>query len=63
MYRCVDCDCIFEEPIIQKFSYEEFYGVASMFDTSTPLEIKVCPNCNSDVLEIIENNGDDEDDE
>ena len=47
MYRCTDCDCIFEEPIVQKFSYEEFYGVASMFDTSTPLEIKVCPNCNS----------------
>lgn len=51
MYRCVDCDCIFEEPIVQRMSYEDFYGVSSMFDTSTPMELNVCPNCSSEYIE------------
>lgn len=64
MYRCGDCDCIFEEPIVQKMSFEDFYGVSSMFDTSTPMELNVCPNCSSDCLEVLEEeNGDDENDE
>ena len=64
MYKCGDCVCIFEEPIVQKMRYEDFYGVSSMFDTSTPMELNVCPNCSSDYLEILEEeNGDDEYDE
>ena len=63
MYRCGDCGCIFEEPIVQKMSFEDFYGVSSMFDTSTPMELNVCPNCSSDYLEVLEEDGEDEYDE
>lgn len=54
MYRCLDCEHIFEQPKIKKTSFEAEYGIACMFDNCTPLEIKLCPHCQSPEMESVE---------
>lgn len=53
--RCNECGSLFEEPRIYKTSYEAYYGVACDFSNSTPLELRLCPECGeSDIEEINE---------
>ena len=51
IYKCEDCKCQFEEPVIIYTTYESFYGISDMFLDSTKLELKVCPNCISENIE------------
>ena len=51
MFKCDNCDSIFETPSIYHTSYEEYYGVGHLFSNSTPLELEVCPCCGEDSFE------------
>ena len=48
MYRCNKCQFEFEEPEIEKTSYEAYYGVCCQFSNSTPLTLYKCPTCNEE---------------
>lgn len=50
-YVCNNCKKEFFEFKKIKTTYESYYGVASEFPNSTPLELKVCPFCDSDDIE------------
>ena len=54
MYRCCNCGEIFDEPIKEKESYENYYGVASMFSNYNYFTLEACPYCGSDDIEEVE---------
>lgn len=47
---CNECKHKFEQP--KEISAEEFYGVSDLFDYSCGEKIKVCPNCESNDIEV-----------
>ena len=51
MYKCRDCEEIFEEPHEHETTWEKFYGVSGMFPDSHRLTIYECPRCGSDQIE------------
>ena len=53
-YRCLNCGAKFDEPHIIKTSYEAYYGVASMFPSHTPCSLDVCPCCDDEELEELD---------
>ena len=48
MYMCNNCKYKFEQPEELITTYESFYGISSLFESSTMLEMSVCPNCEDD---------------
>lgn len=54
MYRCSICKKKFEEPKKINTTYESYYGVASDFQSYTPLTLEVCPFCSCEEINEIE---------
>lgn len=54
MYRCNECKHKFGQA--KEISAEEFYGVSDLFDYSCGEKIKVCPNCESNDIEVEDEN-------
>lgn len=53
MFKCNSCDRTFEEPVIEKTTYESLYGVASQFPNGNSVEIERCPYCDSDDIDAL----------
>jgi len=54
MYKCWNCNKEFDEPEIEKTSYEDLYGIDDGLSRN-PIDLEVCPYCKSDqVFEIEE---------
>ena len=51
---CKKCKKNFNEPHYKRTSYEDEYGVGSMFPNKTYLAIEICPYCKSDDIEEYE---------
>lgn len=51
MYYCMNCKNEFEEPKIEKTTYEEFYGVENEFAEHHSMNLEVCPYCGADEFE------------
>lgn len=62
MFRCLNCDKKFDEPIEIETTYENYYGVSSMFGNLTPLTLHVCPYCESDEFGECDEDDEEEDD-
>lgn len=54
MYECNDCGRSFDELISIKTSYENYYGVGSLFGNHHSLYLDVCPYCKSEEWEVVE---------
>lgn len=59
-YRCLNCGHVFEEFKEVHTTYEAYNGVADLFGSSHPLTLYVCPNCNDEDIDEVEEE-DDED--
>lgn len=53
MYRCINCERTFEEPIYEDVSYEDYCGVGSEFPRAGHhyFTLTQCPFCYSDDIE------------
>ena len=52
MWICDNCGAEFDEPEQEQESYENYYGVSSMFSDRHYFTLQVCPNCGSeDIIE------------
>lgn len=49
MYKCNNCDCIFEKP--RKVDMETYYGVYSDFGNTYGNMINLCPECEDNDIE------------
>ena len=58
MWICDNCGAEFDEPEQEQESYENYYGVASMFSDRHYFTLQVCPNCGSE--DIVEEDDEDE---
>lgn len=54
MYYCEDCKNEFDEPEIEKTTYEDFYEIASMFPNKNEMILEKCPHCGSENIEDME---------
>lgn len=59
-YKCLNCKKKFYQPHIIRTSYEDYYGVDTLFRSRTSLDLEVCPYCNDEELEELEDYDDDE---
>ena len=50
MFRCSECGSIFSEPESRTYCYEDYCGVASMFEDRHSGYYDVCPYCGSEEL-------------
>lgn len=48
MWYCENCKEEFEKPIEKEITFEEYYGVDHLFQSSHKTKIMVCPCCESD---------------
>ena len=48
MWVCDNCGAMFDEPELEKDTYENYFGVSSMFTNSHSMTIEVCPSCGSE---------------
>lgn len=51
MYKCNNCNEVFEEPL--KVSAELFYGVADEFDYSYSEKVEICPYCKNNDFKLV----------
>lgn len=51
MYRCLNCEELFEEPETKNIIAEEYLGVSHLLQGYTRMNIDVCPCCNDEDLE------------
>ena len=51
MYKCECCGKYFAEPEIKKNTYENYFGVSAMFSSSNSFNMPVCPYCESDQID------------
>lgn len=51
MYYCENCKSEFEEPIKEKTSFENYYGVDHLFSDSHDFTLEKCPHCGSEEIE------------
>lgn len=64
MWKCDNCRRTFEEPEECETTYEDMYGVAGQFGSSTPCTVYVCPYCGDDgYLEELEDEEEIEDED
>lgn len=54
MYRCNNCNEMFEEPETKNLIAEEYLGVSHLLQGCTRMDINICPCCNDDDLEELE---------
>lgn len=52
MYKCNNCDCVFEELTNIETTYEKYYGLEA--DYYTYLTLELCPHCGDDDIEEVE---------
>lgn len=45
MYKCFNCNNIFDEPDFYRTTCEDYYGVGSMFNDRHSMKVEVCPYC------------------
>ena len=57
MYRCNNCNEMFEEPDTKNIVAEEYLGVSHLLQGSTRLDINICPCCNDEDIEELEQCG------
>ena len=48
MFRCFNCNVVFEEPEYEEICLEHYYGVGSMFSNYHYSSICICPYCGSE---------------
>ena len=48
MWVCDNCGAMFDEPELEKDTYENYYGVSGMFPNSHSMTLEVCPCCGSE---------------
>lgn len=48
MWVCDNCGAMFDEPELEKDTYENYFGVSSMFSNSHSMTLEVCPSCGSE---------------
>ena len=53
MYKCNNCGCEFDDPIVIKTSYESYFGVGGLFPNHNYLEYLACPCCKDDDFEEV----------
>lgn len=64
MYKCKECDEIFEEPEYETLCMEDYCGVSSMFPDRHYKTVATCPRCGAFVdLETDFYYGDEEDED
>ena len=63
MYRCLNCGEVFEEADEMYTTYEAYYGVSSDFPNRTPLRLEVCPRCESEDIDEVDDVYEDEEEE
>lgn len=61
MFRCFNCGKQFDEPKELQTTYESYYGVSDNFGNSTIITLKVCPHCECDIIDEMEEAVEDED--
>lgn len=49
MYKCPECDAIFEEPVYETVCFEELYGVLSEFPDRHYGMLASCPECGTSI--------------
>ena len=54
MYKCNNCRSEFEEPATKNVIAEDYLGISNLFQSSTRMDIHLCPNCNDDEIEELE---------
>ena len=54
MYYCENCREEFDEPRIEKTTYEDFYEIGAEFPNKTEMNLEKCPYCGSDEFEEME---------
>lgn len=57
MYKCKNCRSEFEEPATKNVAAEEYLGIGNLFPNETRLDVYLCPNCNDDDIEVLEQCG------
>ena len=48
MFKCSDCERVFDNPKEIHTIYEALYGVSGEFGSRTPCTYEVCPHCGCD---------------
>lgn len=51
MWKCDNCGALFDEPEVERESYEGYYGVSGMFSDRHYFSIEVCPSCGSEDID------------
>lgn len=51
MFRCNNCDEMFEEPERKNIIAEEHLGISNLFPTRTRMDTFICPGCGDDDIE------------
>lgn len=51
MWYCRTCKREFEEPEVERESFEMFYGVSHLFPTQNYFDHEICPLCGDDDIE------------
>lgn len=54
MFECWNCDRKFDEPDVKRTTYEDYYGVGSMFPNHHSMEYECCPYCGSEDIHEVE---------
>lgn len=54
MYKCNNCDERFVEPARKNIVAEDYLGIGNLFPNKTRMDIDLCPNCNDDDIEELE---------
>lgn len=49
MYKCPECDEIFEEPVYETICMEEYCGVSTMFSDRHYATFANCPKCGGSI--------------
>ena len=51
MYKCNNCDEMFEEPDRKNIIAEEHLGISNLFPTRTRMDTFICPSCGDEDIE------------
>jgi len=54
MHYCTNCNKEFDEPRIEKTTYEDYFGVVNEFKNHHSMNLEKCPYCGSDEIEEME---------
>lgn len=57
MYKCNNCRSEFEEPEARNIIAEDYLGISTLMPRRTRMNIYVCPSCNDEDIEELEQCG------